>query len=336
MTKPINTKVFSWAASEAFLEERGCFEDFKALMAECKVDTLRGSGPGGQHRNKTETGVRLTHLPTDVRAEAFEVCAPGLSAGDAPRQYPKPPSPTVCHVLRASEPPEPPPAGRSQRAAVRSIDTVNSLQAGRPELVSSRRCATLRAMLKTGRVCAVASLANDGALVHLSPSLLPPPPRSSTPRQIISSPAESAVTRSGIPIARGPTLPSPTASPATLVILLLILLLLKSASVVAGCDGGSQQTGTHVRLRCAAAVPFCAGGSDRSAIFVGTTAVLLTSLAIGTAHTHTRLSRALVAKYAMLSPPPLSLLQALASALSAARSDCAQPLARRSGDGCTN
>ena len=55
----------------------------ETLMAECKVDTLRGSGPGGQHRNKTETGVRLTHLPTDVRAEAFEVCAPGLSAGDA-------------------------------------------------------------------------------------------------------------------------------------------------------------------------------------------------------------------------------------------------------------
>eukprot|EP00793_Prasinoderma_coloniale_P006986 PRCOL_00001818-RA len=44
----------------------------ETLMAECKVDTLRGSGPGGQHRNKTETGVRLTHLPTDVRAEAFE------------------------------------------------------------------------------------------------------------------------------------------------------------------------------------------------------------------------------------------------------------------------
>ena len=44
----------------------------EALLKECSVATLRGSGPGGQHRNKTETGVRLTHDPTGVRGEAFE------------------------------------------------------------------------------------------------------------------------------------------------------------------------------------------------------------------------------------------------------------------------
>ena len=35
-----------------------------ALLAECRVDTFRSGGAGGQHQNKVESGVRLTHLPT--------------------------------------------------------------------------------------------------------------------------------------------------------------------------------------------------------------------------------------------------------------------------------
>lgn len=38
------------------------------LLAECRVDTFRAGGPGGQHQNKVESGVRLTHLPTGVVA----------------------------------------------------------------------------------------------------------------------------------------------------------------------------------------------------------------------------------------------------------------------------
>ena len=34
------------------------------LLAECEVQTFRSGGKGGQHVNKTETGVRLIHLPT--------------------------------------------------------------------------------------------------------------------------------------------------------------------------------------------------------------------------------------------------------------------------------
>jgi len=45
-------------------------EDDGALFAECRMETFRAGGPGGQHQNTTESGVRLTHLPTGVRAEA--------------------------------------------------------------------------------------------------------------------------------------------------------------------------------------------------------------------------------------------------------------------------
>jgi protein subunit release factor B len=37
-----------------------------------RIDFFRGSGPGGQHRNTSETGVRITHLPTGVVVTATE------------------------------------------------------------------------------------------------------------------------------------------------------------------------------------------------------------------------------------------------------------------------
>ena len=35
-------------------------------------ETMRAAGPGGQHVNRTESGVRLTHLPTGLQAVAME------------------------------------------------------------------------------------------------------------------------------------------------------------------------------------------------------------------------------------------------------------------------
>ena len=42
----------------------------EALLAECRIETFRAGGPGGQHQNKSETGVRIVHVPTGVRAIA--------------------------------------------------------------------------------------------------------------------------------------------------------------------------------------------------------------------------------------------------------------------------
>ena len=44
--------------------------DDDTLLAECRVETFRSGGPGGQHQNKTESGVRLTHLPTGITVTA--------------------------------------------------------------------------------------------------------------------------------------------------------------------------------------------------------------------------------------------------------------------------
>jgi hypothetical protein len=38
------------------------------LIAQCEVDRYRASGPGGQHRNKTESAVRLRHKLTGIAA----------------------------------------------------------------------------------------------------------------------------------------------------------------------------------------------------------------------------------------------------------------------------
>jgi protein subunit release factor A len=42
------------------------------LLAECDVTTFRASGPGGQHRNRRESAVRLRHRPSGIVVVATE------------------------------------------------------------------------------------------------------------------------------------------------------------------------------------------------------------------------------------------------------------------------
>jgi protein subunit release factor A len=46
--------------------------DPKVLAKQVVIETYKSSGPGGQRKNKTETAVRLTHLPTGITVVATE------------------------------------------------------------------------------------------------------------------------------------------------------------------------------------------------------------------------------------------------------------------------
>jgi protein subunit release factor B len=46
--------------------------DDEALLGACEVFTFVGGGPGGQHRNKTASAVRLVHPPTGLTVTATE------------------------------------------------------------------------------------------------------------------------------------------------------------------------------------------------------------------------------------------------------------------------
>ena len=46
--------------------------DLRRLRKEALIETYRSSGPGGQRKNKTETAIRLKHLPSGMTVVATE------------------------------------------------------------------------------------------------------------------------------------------------------------------------------------------------------------------------------------------------------------------------
>ncbi len=62
-------RVHTSAATVVVMPKRE-MEDVEINKADLKVDTFRSSGAGGQHVNKTESGVRITHMPTGIVSES--------------------------------------------------------------------------------------------------------------------------------------------------------------------------------------------------------------------------------------------------------------------------
>jgi len=62
-------RVHTSAATVAILPEVAAIEEVDINPADLRTDTFRASGAGGQHINKTDSAIRLTHLPTGIVIE---------------------------------------------------------------------------------------------------------------------------------------------------------------------------------------------------------------------------------------------------------------------------
>ena len=65
-------RVHTSACTVAIIPEVDAVEAIEINPKDLRVDTFRASGAGGQHINKTDSAIRLTHLPTGVVVECQE------------------------------------------------------------------------------------------------------------------------------------------------------------------------------------------------------------------------------------------------------------------------
>ncbi|HEY8667834.1 MAG TPA: peptide chain release factor-like protein [Tepidisphaeraceae bacterium] len=83
--KPSDTQVDAVGAGG--VRWRACSDE--AFVRECRWEAFRGSGPGGQKRNKTSSAVRVVHVPTGLSATAEDSRSQAGNKKDALRRLRK-------------------------------------------------------------------------------------------------------------------------------------------------------------------------------------------------------------------------------------------------------
>ena len=105
--------------------------DDASLEAACQVQFFIAGGPGGQHRNKTASAVRLTHLPTGITVSASERRSQAQNRSSALMRLRRQLI-VLSFVPRTRKPTKVPPAERKARLESKRRAAAKKRQRGRP------------------------------------------------------------------------------------------------------------------------------------------------------------------------------------------------------------